>query len=105
MGKAQKKRRQAKQLGRLQEFAHQVTDHYEERLIGDEWYVKSFNGGTKRWQVAIYSKDSFRRYKSYTNNDNKKEFEYRVNKDEDMDINQANDMVDGNGDMIEINED
>lgn len=39
---------------------------YEEKFIDDKWYVKSFNGGTKKWQVAIYSIDAYKRYKGYS---------------------------------------
>lgn len=39
---------------------------YEEKHIGDKWYVKHFNGITGKWQVAVYSEDSFRRYKTYS---------------------------------------
>lgn len=49
-------------------FSHQVGDYYEEKMVGDKWYVKNYNGGTGLWQVAIYSADSFRRYKTYSSN-------------------------------------
>ena len=64
--KLKQQKRLERQLGLLQEFS-QEQDHYEEKKIGDNWYIKSWNGGTKRWQVAIYSPDSYRRYKSYSN--------------------------------------
>ncbi len=50
---------------RLALFSDQKEDHYEEKKIGDEWFVKSYNGGTKFWQVAVYSEQSFRNYKSF----------------------------------------
>lgn len=43
----------------------QATDHYEEKKVGEEWYIKSYNGGTGRWQVSIYSEISYRRYKAF----------------------------------------
>lgn len=64
MSRKQKMRR-LRQEGLLHEFDHQVVDHYEERKVGNDWYVKSWNGGTNLWQVAIYSESSFRRYKSF----------------------------------------
>ena len=64
-----KTKRQARQELLLKEvFGHQVRDFYEEKLAGDNWYVKQYNRNTDRWQVAVYTKDSFRRYKSFTSN-------------------------------------
>ncbi len=40
-------------------------DFYQEKKVGDEWYIKSYNGGTCRWQVSIYSEVSYRNYKSF----------------------------------------
>ena len=55
-----------KKLLRQQELLKNFEgDFYQEKKINDKWYVKMWNGGTKRWQVAIYSEDSFKRYKSY----------------------------------------
>lgn len=80
--KSKQLKRLLKQLELLHEFDHQKQDCYEERKIGNEWYVKQWNGGTKRWQVAIFSEDSFRRYKSFQNKDeNKENFEYAINKE------------------------
>lgn len=96
---SKKQNRINRQNGLLQEFSHQEKDYYEERKIGNEWYIKSWNGGTHRWQVSIYSEQSYSRYKSY--GENKREFDYKLNKEEN-DVNAANDMVDGNGDMIDM---
>ncbi len=38
-------------------------DFYQEKKIGENWLVKSWNGTVGRWQVGDYSEDSFRRYK------------------------------------------
>ena len=77
------KPKQVKRLHRqeelLQEFSHQDIDHYEERQVGSEWFIKSWNRGTGRWQVSIYSNESYRRYKSF--NERQKDFDYVVNKD------------------------
>lgn len=78
---SKKLNRQKRQEGLLHEFDGQEGgDHYEEKKIGNEWFIKSWNGGTGRWQVAVYPEQSYRRYKSY--NDNKTEFDYKINKDD-----------------------
>ena len=46
-------------------FSHQIGDFYEEKQVGDKWYIKMYNRGSDRWIVAIYSNDSFRRYKTF----------------------------------------
>lgn len=50
---------------RLKHFSHQGEDHYEEKKVEDEWYVKMYNRGTQRWQVAIYTLESFKKYKEF----------------------------------------
>ncbi len=45
----------------------QEYDHYEEKDMGGEIWVKNWNGSTKRWQVSVYSPASFKRYKGFTN--------------------------------------
>ena len=64
MKKKQNKRlkRIKEQENRLSQF-NQETDHYEEKDMGGEIWVKMWNGGTKRWQVGIFSPESFKRYK------------------------------------------
>lgn len=66
-GKQLKRRQRQEEL--LKEFK-QTTDHYEEKKIGYSWYIKSWNGGTGNWQVAIYPEESYRKYKSFTNANN-----------------------------------
>lgn len=61
-GQAKKLKRLARQQELLSNFE---GDFYQEKKIGDEWYIKSFNGGTGRWQVGIYNDIAYRRYKSY----------------------------------------
>lgn len=63
--KSRQIKRQIRQLELLKEFAHQVGDFYEEKRVGDNWYVKMYNGGSDKWQVAVYSSSSFRRYKNF----------------------------------------
>ena len=36
-------------------------DEYIEKEINGFWLIKQWNGETKHWQVAIYSKDSFKK--------------------------------------------
>ena len=35
---------------------------YEEKEVNGYWLVKQWNGNTKNWQVAIYTKESFENY-------------------------------------------
>jgi len=71
MTKAKKARLRAIQDERLKEFIDQKTDHYEERKVGDQWHIKNWNGGTtNRWQVSIYTEESFKRYQGYKPNNN-----------------------------------
>ena len=80
------KRRRIKQRliqeERLKSFI-QDEDQYEERQVGNEWWVKNFNGGTGLWQVAIYSNESFKRYKQYTQQyaDHRNAFANAISKD------------------------
>lgn len=39
---------------------------YEEKMVNDFYLVKNWNGNTKTWQVGIYTKDSFKLYKEFT---------------------------------------
>jgi len=65
-GQAKKLKRLKEQQDRLAQFDQEV-DHYEEKDMGGEIWVKMWNGGTKRWQVAIFSPESFKKYKAYSN--------------------------------------
>lgn len=40
-------------------------DFYQEKEIEGKIYVKNFNRGTGRWQVAIYSQESFKKYNAF----------------------------------------
>lgn len=46
-------------------FFNQEIEHYEEKEINNYWLIKQWNGDTKRWQVAIYTKESYNNYKQY----------------------------------------
>jgi hypothetical protein len=64
-GKISKKaKRWKRQLELLKNFE---GDFYQEKKIGNEWYVKMWNGGTARWQVAIFTEEKFRKYKGFAN--------------------------------------
>ena len=39
---------------------------YEEKLVNGFYLVKSQNGDTKKWQVGLYTRDSFKRYKDFS---------------------------------------
>lgn len=70
-----KKQRKLKEhQDRLSQF-DQEYDHYEEKDMGSEWWVKMWNGGTKRWQVAIFSPQSFQKYKGFQNGETYDEFD------------------------------
>jgi hypothetical protein len=62
-----KLRRQQEQQRRLAIFV-QDYDHYEEREINGEIWVKQYDAANHNWIVAIYSRESFRRYKNFSDN-------------------------------------
>lgn len=68
-GQSKKLKRLQEQQDRLTQFDQEV-DHYEEKDMGGEIWVKNYNGTTGRWQVSIFTPKSFRRYKNYTDNKN-----------------------------------
>jgi len=74
-----RKARREEQERRLKEFI-QDFEHYEERRIGDKIWVKHWNGGTNLWQVAIFTEQSFRKYKNY--GENRQLFENAINKED-----------------------
>jgi hypothetical protein len=55
-----KSKRRAIQQEKLSYF---MGDFYQEKKVGDNWYVKFWSGMC--WSVAIYTEESFRRYKNY----------------------------------------
>lgn len=68
MGKKGESRKRLARIARQEELLknfNQAGDHYEEKKVGDTWMVKMWNGGTNRWQVAVFSEVSFRNYKSF----------------------------------------
>jgi hypothetical protein len=40
------------------------TEKYTEQNVNGFWLIKQWNGNDKRWQVAIYSEESYRKYKA-----------------------------------------
>lgn len=64
-GDLKKAKKLAIQTELLKNFI-QDQDHYEEKKVGNEWYIKSFNGGTGRWQVSVFSEMSYKKYKNFT---------------------------------------
>ena len=64
MTKTAQAKRLARQIELLKNFE---GDFYQEKKVGNEWHVKSFNGGTQRWQVSIFSEDSFKKYSAFNN--------------------------------------
>jgi hypothetical protein len=62
MGKRAKLERQRRQQELLKLF---VGDWYQEKQVGDKWYVKMWNGGTNKWQVGEFTAASFKKYKQF----------------------------------------
>lgn len=60
-------------------FFNQDEDHYEEKEVNGFWLVKQWNGATKNWIVAIFPKESFKKY-----NQNKLGFDELENLDNDF---------------------
>ena len=60
-GSIKRDKRRQRQLELLKEF-NQVGDYYEEKRVGDNWYIKMYDRGNDRWQVAIFSPQSYRKY-------------------------------------------
>ena len=56
-----------KTSNRQQEFLLSFfdTNGYQEKLVNNFWLVKQWNGNNQRWQVAIFTKESFEKYKKY----------------------------------------
>lgn len=62
--KTKKLNKRIKQEEKLARFV-QDYDHYEERQVGEEFWVKQYNGNSDKWQIAVYSRESFRNYKKF----------------------------------------
>lgn len=62
MTEAKKKRLRERQIELLKMFK---GDFYQVMQVGNEWYIKSWNGGTNKWQVSVYSDVSYKKYKSF----------------------------------------
>ena len=62
MSKKKQLERQLKQLELLKNFE---GDFYQEKKIGNEWLIKMWNGGTKKWQVAKFSEVAYKKYKAF----------------------------------------
>ena len=63
-GQAKKFKRLEIQNERLALF-NQEEDHYEEKKVGNEYFIKMWNGTTKKWQVSVYSNSSYNNYKAF----------------------------------------
>lgn len=61
---ASKKKRLERQKSLLENFS---GDYYQEKKVSNEWHIKMFNGNTGRWQVAVFSEKSYKKYKSFKN--------------------------------------
>ena len=74
MGKKEQRRKRQEEL--LKNFE---GDFYQEKKVRNQWLVKQYNRNTERWQVAIYSEESFRKYNEY--NQNKQRLSYLMAKE------------------------
>jgi len=57
-------RRERVQKERLSIFKENRYDRYEEKKIGDCWYVKHWEGSKNKWIVDAYSEQSFHNMKA-----------------------------------------
>ena len=48
---------------------------YQEKEVNNFMLIKNMNGNTGRWQVGIYTQDSFKRYKEVSNNASRLNFQ------------------------------
>lgn len=62
MSKKKQKERQERQIELLKNFE---GDFSQEKKVGNEWQIKMWNGGTQKWQVAVFNEVLFRKYKSF----------------------------------------
>jgi len=44
-----------------------LKDEYQEKKVNGFWLIKQFNGNKKCWQVAIYSRESYKKYNGRQN--------------------------------------
>lgn len=42
-------------------------DQYQEKSVNGFWLIKSINGETGKWRVAIFTEESFKNYKNRGN--------------------------------------
>mgnify|MGYP001559221659 CR=1 FL=1 len=56
---------------------HFDGDFYQEKQVENSWYVKQYNGNNDRWQVAVYTNQSFRNYKKFQENKRPLEVTFR----------------------------
>lgn len=66
-----KEKRRARQEELLKHFD---GDFYQEKKIGEQWFVKQWNGNSNKWQVAIFSEQSFNKYKQFNEAHEQNEF-------------------------------
>lgn len=49
----------------IEQYFDGIHEGYATRTVGNWVLVRQFNGGTDRWEVAIYTKESFGRHLDY----------------------------------------
>jgi hypothetical protein len=66
MSNTRKEKRKLENIIRQQELLKNFEgEFYQEKKVGNNWLVKMFNKDNGKWQVAVYSEDSYRKYKDY----------------------------------------
>jgi len=65
-------------------YFKQETEQYEELEVNGWWLIKQWNGGAKKWEVHIYSPESYKNYKRGQEQygENKRLFENAINKED-----------------------
>lgn len=63
---ASKKNKRMERLARQNELLKNFEgDFYQEKKVGNEWHIKMWNGGTHKWQVAVFSEIAYKKYKAF----------------------------------------
>ena len=50
----------------IEQYFDGIHEGYATRAVGNWVLVRQFNGGTNRWEVAIYTKESFGKHLEYS---------------------------------------
>lgn len=73
-----KSKQEKNKLRQIELLKHFEGDFYQEKILPDKVLVKMWNGGTNKWQVAVFTRSSFNNYKAFQGNGNKQKFEDKI---------------------------